>query len=255
MITIKSKQEISTMKKAGEIVALTHERLKEIISPGITTIELDRIAEECIRKNFATPSFKGYKGVRGSIDFPACICASINNEVIHGIPGKRVLKEGDIISIDIGACFNGYHGDAARTLPVGKISEDAENLIKVTKQSFFEGMKNAVKGNRIINISSAIEDYIKENGYSVIREYVGHGIGKDMHELPQIPNYSVKEKGPRLEEGMTLAIEPMVNQGRRFVKVLNNKWTVVTADGTLSAHYENTIVITDGEPEILTIFN
>ena len=206
MITIKSKQEISTMKKAGEIVALTHERLKEIISPGITTIELDRIAEECIRKNFATPSFKGYKGVRGSIDFPACICASINNEVIHGIPGKRVLKEGDIISIDIGACFNGYHGDAARTLPVGKISEDAENLIKVTKQSFFEGMKNAVKGNR-------------------------------------------------LEEGMTLAIEPMVNQGRRFVKVLNNKWTVVTADGTLSAHYENTIVITDGEPEILTIFN
>jgi methionyl aminopeptidase len=253
MISIKSKAEIELMKISGEILALAHEKVREAIKPGITTLEIDRITEEFIRKNGAVPSFKGYKGLPGAIDYPASICSSVNNEVVHGIPGLIVLKDGDIISVDIGVYINGYHSDAARTFPVGKISEGAERLIKVTEQSFFEGIKNAVQGNRIIDISTAIQEYVEKNGYSVVREYVGHGIGSEMHEQPQIPNYRTRERGPRLEAGMTLAVEPMVNEGNYLVKLLDNKWTVVTSDGSLSAHYENTIAITDTEPVILTI--
>lgn len=252
MISIKSKTEIEMMRKSGEILAKTHETIKEAIRPGITTLELDRIAEEFIRKSGATPSFKGYKGIPGAIDYPASICASANHQVVHGIPGLEMLKDGDIISVDIGVYFGGFHSDAARTYPVGSISEKAQHLIQVTKQSFYEGIKAAVNGNRIVDISIAIQNYVESNGYTVVREYVGHGIGKEMHEPPQIPNYRTRERGPRLEPGMTLAIEPMVNEGTHRVKLLDNKWTVVTEDGKLSAHYENTIVITEGEPVILT---
>jgi len=255
MIIIKSKSEIDLMRKAGEIVALAHEKIREAIKPGVTTLELDRIAEEVIRKHGAIPSFKGYKGFPGAIDFPASICASVNDEVVHGIPGLRMLKDGDIISIDIGAYYKGFHGDAARTFGVGKISKEAERLIEVTRQSFYEGIKKAVKGNRIIDISAAIQDYVESNGFSVVREYVGHGIGREMHEAPQVPNYRTRERGPRLEPGMTIAVEPMVNAGKHYIKLLDNKWTVVTADGSLSAHYENTIAITDGDPIILTKLN
>jgi methionyl aminopeptidase len=252
MISIKSKSEIELMKRAGEIVAIAHENIKQAIKPGITTLELDKIAEETIRKYGAVPSFKGYKGMPGSVDYPASICASVNNEVVHGIPGLKALKDGDIISVDIGAYINGYHGDAARTLAVGNISEKARRLIEVTRQSFYEGIKNAVTGKRIVDISIAIQEYVEKHGYSVVREYVGHGIGRDMHEAPQIPNYRTRERGPRLEPGMALAIEPMVNEGSFHVKLLENKWTVVTSDGMLSAHYENTIVVADSEPIILT---
>jgi methionyl aminopeptidase len=255
MITIKSKTEIELMRKSGEIIAEIFEILKSEIKPGITTIELDRIVEDYIKRKNATPSFKGYEGLPGAIEYPASICSSVNDEVVHGIPGLRVLKDGDIISIDVGVCLNGFHADAARTYPVGKISDKAERLIRVARQSFYEGIKNAVSGNRIIDISSAIQDYVEANGFSVVREYVGHGIGRDMHESPQIPNYRVKEKGPRLEPGMTLAIEPMINEGDYNVRLLENKWTVVTADGSLSAHYENTISVTGGEPLILTKLN
>ncbi|RCX12772.1 methionine aminopeptidase type I [Anaerobacterium chartisolvens] len=252
MILVKSKSEIELMKKSGEVLAAVHQKVKESVCPGITTLDLDRIVEELIKKNGAAPSFKGYKGLPGSIDYPASICASVNNEVVHGIPGLRELKNGDIISVDIGVYLNGYHADAARTIPVGKVSPEAEKLIEVTKQSFYEGIKNAVHGNRIIDISSAVQEYVERNGFSVVREYVGHGIGTEMHEAPQIPNYRTRERGPRLQAGMTLAVEPMVNAGDYFVKLLDNKWTVVTADGSLSAHYENTIVVTHGAPEILT---
>lgn len=253
MISIKSKSEIELMRSAGEVVATALELLREAVKPGVTTMELDAIAERYIRKQNAIPSFKGVKsGVRGGIDYPATICASVNNEVIHGIPGLRELKDGDIISIDIGAFLNGFHGDAARTFPVGKVSEFALRLVEATEQSFYKGISCAVKGNRIIDISKAIQEYVEKNGYTVVREYVGHGIGRELWETPQIPNYCTRERGPRLESGMTLAIEPMVNQGGYPVKLLDNKWTVVTADGSLSAHYENTILVTDGEPVILT---
>ena len=252
MISIKSKSEIERMKKAGEIIIDIFERLRNIIVPGISTKELDAEVEAIIRKSGAIPSFKGYKGFPGAIDFPACICTSINNEVVHGIPGERRLEEGDILSVDVGVCLDGYHSDAESTFQVGKISKEAERLITVTEESFFEGIKKAVAGNRIFDISSAIEEHVKTNGFSVVRDYVGHGIGREMHELPQIPNYRTRERGARLEAGMTLAIEPMVNQGRYHVKLLDNKWTVVTADGSLSAHYENTIVVTEDMPLILT---
>lgn len=254
MISIKSKSEIELMRKAGEIVAIALEKIGECVKPGVTTGELDRIAEEIITKNGATPSFKGYKsGIPGADDFPASICASINDQVVHGIPSLKVLKDGDIISIDVGAYLNGYHGDAARTYAVGNISDEAKRLIEVTKQSFFEGMRYAVAGNRIIDISGAIEDYVKKYGYSVVREFIGHGIGQKLHEAPEVPNYRTRNRGPRLENGMTLAVEPMVNAGEYAVKLLDNKWTVVTADGSLSAHYENTIAVTDAEPMILTL--
>ncbi|HHV95099.1 MAG TPA: type I methionyl aminopeptidase [Clostridiaceae bacterium] len=253
MIIIKSQHEIDIMRKAGEITAITLEKIREVISPGVTTGDLDRIAEEYIRSRGAIPSFKGYAGMPGAMKFPASICASVNNEVVHGIPGPRRLEEGDIISIDVGVFFNGYHGDAARTYPVGKISEKAEKLIRVTEESFFEGIKHAVEGKRIVDISGAIQRYVEKHGFSVVRDYVGHGIGREMHEAPQVPNYRTRERGPRLQKGITLAVEPMVNEGSYKVKILDNKWTVVTADGSLSAHYENTIVITEGEPKILTI--
>lgn len=253
MISIKSKNEIDIMKRACEVVATALEIIREAVKPGITTLELDRMAEEYIRKQNAVPSFKGVKsGVPGGIDYPACICASVNNEVIHGLPGLRVLKSGDIISIDVGACLNGFHADAARTFPVGQVSEDAMKLIEVTRQSFYEGIRHAVKGNRIVDISKAIQEYVEGYSYSVVRDFVGHGIGREMWEPPQIPNYCTRERGPRLEPGMTLAIEPMVNKGGYAVKFLDDKWTVVTVDGSLSAHYENTIAITDTEPIVMT---
>lgn len=253
MITIKNKTELDIMKKAGEIVALAHEEVRKNARPGMTTLELDKIAEKVIRSHGAIPSFKGYEGIDGAIDFPGSICASINEEVVHGIPSNRVLKDGDILSVDIGACYNGYHGDAARTVPIGNVSKEASDLIKVTEESFFKGVEKAICGNRIIDIAGAIEDYVKDHGYSVVRDYVGHGIGTKMHEDPAVPNYRSRFRGPRLQEGMALAIEPMVNVGTYKVRVLENKWTVVTADGKLSAHYENTIAITREGPIILTM--
>ncbi len=252
MISIKSKSELVIMRRACEIVALTHEKLEEALCSNITTGDLDRIAEEFIRKCDALPSFKGYKGVRGVCDYPASICTSINEEVVHGIPGKRVIKDGDIVSIDIGAYYKGYHGDSARTFYCGKIKDTAKKLIEATEQSFFEGIKAAVLGSRVVDISARIQNHVESNGFSVVRDYVGHGIGREMHEEPQVPNFKTKEKGPRLVAGMTLAIEPMVNEGNFDVRVLDNKWTVVTCDGKLSSHYENTIVITENEPIVLT---
>lgn len=252
MITIKSSSELELMRRSGEVLANAHKLVEESIKPGITTLELDRIVEEYIKSKGGIPSFKGYKGLPGAIDFPASICTSVNNEVVHGIPGLKVLKDGDIISVDIGVYLNGYHTDSANTYAVGKISEKAARLIEVTRQSFYEGLKKAVHGNRIVDISAAIQDYVEKNGFSIVRDYVGHGIGTEMHESPQIPNYRTGRPGPRLQPGMTLAIEPMVNEGRCEVKLLDNKWTVVTADVSLSAHYEHTIAVTDSEPIILT---
>lgn len=246
MINVKTVREIELMRTAGRIVAETFERLNEVVKPGVTTKELDRLAEEFIRKSGALPAFKGYHG------FPGSICASINQVVVHGIPGQKVLNDGDIIGIDIGTIFEGYYGDAARTYTVGNVSEEAQRLVRVTEESFFEGMKFAREGLRLSDISHAIQKHVEENGFSIVRDYVGHGIGKVMHEELQIPNYGPPNRGPRLVEGMTLAIEPMVNQGTWKVKVLNDGWTVETLDDMLSAHYENTILITKGEPEILT---
>lgn len=245
-ITIKSSQQLEYMRQAGKIVAESLAIAKEMIKPGITTQEINKAVEEHILLRGAIPSFKGYSG------FPAAICASVNNEVVHGIPGLTVLKEGDIISIDVGAYCNGFHGDAAETFEVGTVSLEAKKLIEVTRQSFYEGIKYATIENRLFDISSAIQKYVESYGFSVVRKFVGHGIGQQIHEEPQIPNYGKPGHGPRLVSGMTLAIEPMINAGGFDVKVLSNKWTVVTTDGSLSAHYENTILITEGKPEILT---
>ena len=247
MIHIKTRSEIEKMRFSGKIVANAHDLIRKAIKPGVTTLELDKIAEDYIRSQGAVPSFKGYHG------FPASICASINNEVVHGIPDHRKLQEGDIISVDIGAYINGYHGDSAKTHGVGTIDPTAQKLIDVTKQSFFEGIKYAKEGYRLFDISHAIQAYIEGNGFSVVRDFVGHGIGHEMHEEPQIPNYGPSGRGVRLRQGMCLAIEPMVNVGGYEVEVLLNNWTVVTVDGSLSAHYEHTIALTDGEPEILTL--
>ncbi|MGI6585733.1 MAG: type I methionyl aminopeptidase [Gracilibacteraceae bacterium] len=247
MISIKSPREIELMRIAGRIVAETHELLREAIRPGITTLELDAIAEAYIRKRGAIPAFKDYNG------FPASICSSINEQVVHGIPGPIALKDGDIIGIDIGAVYEGYFGDAARSYGIGNIDKETERLLKVTEESFFKGIEYALPGNRLSDISHSIQKYVESNGFSVVRDFVGHGIGRNMHEDPQIPNYGPPHKGPRLVAGMTLAIEPMVNQGRHEVKIQKDGWTVVTADGKPSAHYENTIVITNGKPEILTL--
>ena len=238
MISIKSQRELDKMRKAGEVVMLVHKRLEEMIAPGVTTKELDRIAAEVIKSKGAVPSFRGVPCPYGGIDFPGVICASINNEVIHGIPGDRVLEDGDIISIDTGAILDGFHGDAARTYPVGSVSPDALRLISVTEEAFNRGMAQAVEGNRIRDISRAIQNFVEENGFSVVRDYVGHGIGREMHEEPQIPNYVSSYRGVRLTAGMTLAIEPMVNAGTWQVSVLDDRWTVVTADSSLSAHHE-----------------
>jgi methionyl aminopeptidase len=246
MIICKTPHEIDIMREAGKIVALTHQELKKHIAPGITTEELDKIAEEFILGLGAIPSFKGYNGFRGSI------CASVNEELVHGIPGARVLNEGDIISIDIGANYNGYHGDSAWTYPIGKISAENENLLKVTEESLFKGLEEAKPGERLSNISHAIQTYVEPFGFSIVREYVGHGVGQNLHEDPQIPHYGPPNKGPRLKPGMVLAIEPMVNAGSRYVKTLADNWTVVTLDGKTCAHFEHTIAITDSGFEILT---
>ncbi|SFB25080.1 MULTISPECIES: type I methionyl aminopeptidase [unclassified Bacillus (in: firmicutes)] len=246
MIICKTPRELDIMREAGRIVALTHQELKKHIAPGITTKELDKIAEDVIRSHKAIPSFKGYNGFTGSI------CASVNNELVHGIPGNRVLVEGDIISIDIGAEYNGYHGDSAWTYPVGKIDEETQRLLDVTEQSLFKGLEEAKPGERLSNISHAIQTYVEANGFSVVREYVGHGIGQDLHEDPQIPHYGPPNRGPRLKPGMVLAIEPMVNAGSRYVKTLADDWTVVTVDGKMCAHFEHTIAITETGFEIFT---
>ncbi|MDI3328213.1 MAG: type I methionyl aminopeptidase [Alicyclobacillaceae bacterium] len=246
MIVSKSKAELEWMREAGRIVALAHQAVAKAVAPGITTRELDRIADEVIRKHGAVPSFKGYHG------YPASICVSVNEELVHGIPGKRVLEEGDIVSIDIGASYHGYHGDAAVTLPVGKISDLARRLLEVTEAALYKGIEKAVVGNRLSDISHAVQVHVESHGFSVVRDYVGHGIGRDMHEDPQIPNFGPPGHGPRLKPGMTLAIEPMVNAGTYRVKTLPDNWTVVTEDGSLAAHFEHTIAVTEGEPEILT---
>ncbi len=248
MVTIKSRAEVEKMRVAGKITGDALREVEKHIRPGISTAELDKIAFDFIKKQGATPSFLHYNG------FPASICASPNSWVVHGIPSKNViLKEGDIISIDMGAMKDGYHGDAARTYAVGKISEEAQRLIDVTKQSFFEGIKYATHGAKLGDVSAAIQEYVESHGYSVVRDLVGHGIGKNMHEDPNVPNFGHKGKGLRLAAGMTLAIEPMVNEGDYEVVVLDDDWTVETADGSLAAHYENTILITKGECEILTL--
>ncbi len=247
MITIKSASQIDKMKKAGEIVALTHELMKKNICDGVTTKELDRIAEEFIRSKGAIPSFKNYNG------YPASICASVNDVVIHGIPGNTRLKNGDIIGIDIGAFIDGYHGDSANTYGVGDISKEAADLIEAAKGGFEAGLKMAVAGNRVGDVSAAIQQYVEGRGYSVVREFVGHGVGAQMHEEPEVPNYGRAGRGPRLCAGMTLAVEPMINAGKRDIVMLDDEWTIVTEDGSLSAHYEHSIAITKDEPILLTI--
>ncbi len=248
MIFVKSQRELDKMRRAGEVVALVHQRMAELIKPGITTIELDREAERIITKAGAIPSFKGFPCAYDGIDFPGSICASINDVVIHGIPDNTALKEGDIISIDVGAILDGYHGDAARTFAVGKVSDEARDLIFHTEAAFNRGMEKAVEGNRIRDISVAVQEYAEGKGYQVVRDYVG----TEMHEEPQIPNYATREKGVRLSIGMTLAVEPMINIGTWRVNVLDDKWAVVTADRKLSAHHENTLAVTPNGPEILT---
>ncbi len=246
MIICKTEREIEIMRHAGEIVALTHQLLKEHIKPGVTTKELDKIAEKFIRSHNAKPSFKGYNGFKGSI------CASVNEELVHGIPGGRVLKEGDIISLDIGAEYNGYHGDSAWTYAVGTISDEDQRLLDVTEASLYKGLEQARAGARLSDISHAIQAYAEPFGFSIVREYVGHGVGQDLHEDPQIPHYGPPGKGPRLKTGMVLAIEPMINAGTRYVRTLADNWTVVTVDGKQCAHFEHTIAITDSGYDILT---
>ena len=246
MITLKSSHEIELMRRAGKITAAARALAGELVKPGVTTREIDREVEKFIRKEGAVPSFLHYNG------YPASVCVSVNDEVIHGIPGPRVLKEGDIVSIDVGAYIGGFHGDCAATFPCGTISPEAQRLIDVTRQSFFEGIKYAKEGHRLLDISAAIQQYVESNGYSIVREYVGHGVGAQMHEAPEIPNYGHPGRGPRLLRGMTLAIEPMVNAGSAAIVQMPDGWTVRTADGKWAGHYENTVLITDGEPEILT---
>lgn len=246
-IVIKSQHEIELMREAGRILALTHEELKKIIRPGISTYDIDKRGEEIIRSFGCIPSFLNYNG------YPASICVSVNDEVVHGIPSKdRILQEGDIVSLDAGVIYEGYHSDSARTYGVGEISEEAKKLMDVTKESFFEALKFCKEGYHINDISRAVFDYITARGYSAVRDLVGHGVGANLHEAPEVPNYTRPRKGPKLKAGMTLAIEPMINIGTYEVEWLDDDWTVVTADGELSAHYENTVLITEGEPEILS---
>ena len=247
MITLKSQIEIETMREAGRIVGLAHEAVAKAIRPGVTTLELNAVAEKVIRDHGAIPSFLGYGG------FPASICASINNVLVHGIPSHTRLKDGDIISIDIGAVYKGYHGDSAWTHAVGEISDEAKNLMKVTRESLFIGLQQAKPGNRLGDICHAIGEYVESHGYSVPVDYTGHGIGTELHEEPAIPNYGRAGRGVLLKEGMTLAIEPMVHAGKPQTRVLQDDWTVVSKDGSLAAHYEHTIVITSTGYEILTI--
>ncbi|AJG96887.1 MULTISPECIES: type I methionyl aminopeptidase [Clostridium] len=247
MITVKNHDEIAIMRKAGRIVGETLLLLEKEVKPGVTTANLDRIAEEFITKHGAKPSFKGLYG------FPSSLCISVNEQVIHGFPGEYVLKEGDIVSIDCGAFFDGFHGDAARTFSVGEVSVEAQRLIDITRESFFQGIKFAKQGNKLTDISHEIQSYVEAAGFSVVRDFVGHGIGRKVHEDPNVPNFGKSGRGPKLLEGMVLAIEPMVNAGTYKVKTLKDGWTVVTADSSLSAHYENTVAILSDGPEILTL--
>ena len=246
MIKIKSAHEIKLMAEAGQIAELARRACGELVAPGITTRELDEAARKVIEGYGAKPSFLGYSG------FPASLCCSVNDQVIHGIPGSRKIREGDIVKIDVGALYRGYHGDCAATYAAGAIPESTAKLIEVTRQSFYEGIKFAREGYRISDISHAIQQYNEKYGFSVVRDYVGHGVGSELHEAPEVPNYGAPGRGPRLVAGMTLAIEPMVNAGAFGIKRLPDGWTVLTVDGSLSAHYENTVLITQGEPIILT---
>ncbi|EOS59060.1 MULTISPECIES: type I methionyl aminopeptidase [Paenibacillus] len=246
MIICKSETELGFMREAGRIVAETHRLMAQAIQPGITTGELDQLADKYIRSQGAVPSFKGYNG------FPYSICASVNEELVHGFPGKRKLNEGDIITLDIGAEYRGFHGDSAWTYPVGQISEEAKRLLEVTEGSLYAGLALVKPDVRLYTISHAIQQFIEAAGFSVVREYVGHGIGASLHEEPQIPNYGLPDRGPRLKPGMVLAIEPMVNMGKRYVKTLEDNWTVVTVDGSLCAHFEHTVAVTPDGMEIFT---
>ncbi len=247
-VTIKTKREIDLMRESCARLETVFDELEKMIRPGISTLDIDREGERLIRSMGGIPNFLNYNG------YPASICTSVNEEVVHGIPSrKRILKEGDIISLDAGMILDGYHSDAARTYPVGKISEEAQQLIRVTRESFFEGIKMARAGNHLHDISNAIDAYVSQFGYGIVRDLVGHGIGRSLHEDPQIPNFRQKRRGIRLVPGMTLAVEPMINAGTWEVEWLDDDWTVVTADDSLSAHYENTILITEDEPEILTL--
>lgn len=246
MIILKSEREINYLRDAGRIVAGALVEVKKAAKPDVTTMELDRIAEEYIKSCGATPAFKGYHG------FPGNICSSVNEEVVHGIPGLKKLKNGDTVSIDIGAVINGYYGDAAITIPIGEVDAEVQQLLDVTEQSLYKGIEQAIVGNRLSDISHAVQKHAESFGYGVVRDYVGHGIGRNMHEDPQVPNYGPPGRGPRLKSGMTLAIEPMINMGTHEVKTLDDGWTVITSDGKRSAHFEHTIVITPDGPEILT---
>lgn len=247
-IIIKSPREIELMTEAGRILEIVHEEMEKALHPGMTTLEIDRLGEEVIRSYGCIPSFLNYNG------YPASICISVNDEVVHGIPSsKRVLKEGDIVGLDAGVIYKGYHSDAARTHAIGEVSKEAKELIRVTRECFFEGIKYAREGNYLFEISGAIGRYAKKHSYGVVRDLCGHGVGAQLHEAPEIPNYEMNRKGVKLRRGMTLAIEPMINIGTHAVKWLDDDWTVVTADGSLSAHYENTVLITDGEPVLLTL--
>ena len=247
MITIKNERELESMRQACKITAAARALAGEMVRPGVSTKKIDQAVYEYIVSQGAKPSFLNYNG------FPASACISVNSTVIHGIPGGYILKEGDIVSIDVGAYYQGFHGDCAATFACGAISTDAQKLIDVTQQSFFEGMRFAKKGNRVQDISHAIQTYVESNGFSVVRSFVGHGVGRQLHEEPEVPNFGRPGRGPRLVPGMTIAVEPMVNAGTHEVRILKDGWTVLTADGKLSAHYENTVLITDGEPEILTV--
>ena len=247
MIVIKNGQELQNMRQACKITAAARALAGEMVRPGVKTGEIDKAVHDFIVAQGAKPSFLGYHG------FPGSTCISVNNTVIHGIPGSYALKDGDIVSVDVGAYYKGFHGDCAATFPCGTISAEAQRLIDVTKQSFFEGIRFAKKGYRVSDISHAVQQYVESNGFSVVRSFVGHGVGAQLHEEPEVPNFGSPGRGPRLLPGMTLAIEPMVNAGVYDVRVLKDGWTTVTADGKLSAHYENTVLITDGEPEILTV--
>ena len=247
MISIKSSRDLALMREACVISARALKLGGEAVQPGVTTGEIDAIIRKYIESMGAKPSFLGYSG------YPASACISVNNEVIHGIPGNRMIREGDIVSIDVGAFYNGFHGDNAATFGAGKVSAEAQALMDATRESLYEGIKMATAGNRVGDIGAAVQRYVEMRGYSVVRQFVGHGVGTNLHEDPSVPNFGTPGRGPKLMPGMTLAIEPMVNAGSYEVKVLKDKWTTVTVDGKLSAHYENTVLITDGEPEILTV--
>lgn len=246
-ISIKSQKEIELMREAGRILAITHEEMRKALKPGMTTYDIDKLGEEVIRSYHCEPSFLNYQG------YPASVCVSVNDEVVHGIPSKnRVLQDGDIVSLDAGVIYKGYHSDSARTYGVGEISDMAKYLIEATKQSFFEGLSAARAGNHVRDIGIAVESYADECGLGVVVDLVGHGVGKNLHEEPEVPNFATRRRGPKLKAGMTIAIEPMITLGDYEVKWMPDGWTVVTADKSLAAHYENTILITDGEPEILS---